>query len=461
MANILLVEPAYRSKFPPLGLMRISSYHKQIGDSVTFVRGLDPKLRDLSWNKVYISSLFTWELKRTVEAAKYYSKSVSNPGDLYVGGIGATLIPSYITSKIKCTVIEGPLDKPDILGQGVPAISHYIPDYEIVRDIEWDYQPEDAYYCRVTMGCIRKCNFCAVPKLEPTFGYLQDLSEQISEVKKRYGEKRNLILLDNNVLAISKFEDIIKQIIGEGFEKGAELDGKKRTVDFNQGIDARLITAEKAKLLSSICLSPVRLAFDDSSMEPQYRTAVSLLAKEGFKNFTNYVMFNYNDTPADFYRRLKINVELSNIHEVKITGFPMRYIPIDQTDRRHISNKWCWRYLRGVQCVLLATHGVVSPNKKFFEAAFGKDYNEFIEILSMPDRYIIERKKYSDNDALRWKDEFSKLSSSEKMTFAQLLSEMRDKKERSRILGVAPEFRNLFSHYYPDGLDGSQTKLEL
>lgn len=460
MANILLVEPSYRSKFPPLGLMRISSYHKQIGDSVTFIRGQDPKIRDVSWNRIYVSSLFTWELKRTVETLKYYSKSVSSHEDLYVGGIGATLIPSYIKNRIKCNVIQGPLDKPGILGPGTPEISQIIPDYDIIKDIDWDYQPEDSYFCRVTTGCIRKCDFCAVPKLEPNFGYLQDLSKQISEVKQTYGEKRNLVLLDNNILAIPQFEDIIKQIKSEGFEKGAELDNKKRTVDFNQGIDARLITAKKAKSLSSICLSPVRLAFDNTNIEPKYRNAVSLLAAEGFKHFTNYVMFNFDDTPADFYHRLKVNIDLSYAYEVKITGFPMRYVPIDKVDRHYISPNWCWRYLRGIQCILLATHGMVSPNKEFFEAAFGRDRDEFIEILSMPDRYIIERRKYEDNEALKWKKEYSKLSNSERLKLAQLLSLMRDKGERSRIIHSAPEFRGLFSHYYPEEFDKHQTKID-
>ena len=60
MKNVLLVEPDYRSKFPPLGLLKIASYHKKRGDAVTFVRGRDESLRSLHWHRVYVASLFTW-----------------------------------------------------------------------------------------------------------------------------------------------------------------------------------------------------------------------------------------------------------------------------------------------------------------------------------------------------------------------------------------------------------------
>ena len=41
--NILLIEPSYRNKYPPLGLMKIAQYHGLHGknDNVHFIKGED------------------------------------------------------------------------------------------------------------------------------------------------------------------------------------------------------------------------------------------------------------------------------------------------------------------------------------------------------------------------------------------------------------------------------------
>lgn len=450
--NILLIEPAYRSKFPPLGLMRIASFHKERGDSVSFKRGKVPELRLINWHRIYISTLFTYELPRTVKTIQYYSPSVENPADdIFVGGIGATLLPEYISERVLCRVIKGALDKKNMLGLGESPVAEYIPDYNILDSVEWKYKPEDAYFIRVSIGCIRKCKFCAVPILEPNFGYLQSVSEQLSDVKTKFGERRNLVILDNNILALDCFPQVVEEIRNEGFKKEAKFDGrKKRAVDFNQGIDARLITPDIAKLLSSICVSPVRLAFDFDGMESEYRRAVTLLADVGFIKFTTYVMFNFNDTPESFYHRLKVNLELSQQFGIRVTGFPMRYVPIKDVGRHHISKNWTWRYLRGIQCILNATHGMVSPNPEFFEAAFGRSPKEFREIATMPDRYIIYRNDYR-NEAAEWQSQYYKLSDTEQQEFLVILEKLHKSKRRKEdIAMVDTKFRALLEHYYPE-----------
>jgi len=408
--KILLVEPNYRSKFPPLGLMRISTFHKDRGDNVQFARGTEKEIKNVQWDRIYISSLFTYDLPITVKTINYYSNSVGNPAEeIIVGGIGATLIPEYIEENSECKVITGPLDKPNKLGFDEEPIADLIPDYDMISSVDYNYKPEDAYFARVSIGCIRKCKFCAVPILEPHFGFLQGISEQVNEVIKKFGEKKDLIILDNNILALPNIIQVLRDIKDLGFERGAKFNRKLRFVDFNQGIDARLISTDIAKELGKLNLRPIRLAFDDLSYEKYYRKAINLLQDQGFRYFTTYVMFNFNDTPREFYERLRINIDLSKQHNIKITSFPMKFVPIVNTNRYHISRNWNWKFLRGIQCILNATHGIVSPLGDFFNLAFGKTYEEFIQIVSMPDNYIIYRKKF-EYQAELWKNSFSKLN---------------------------------------------------
>jgi hypothetical protein len=451
MANILLVEPDYRSKFPPLGLLRIATYHKERVDSVTFVRGRDDKLRSLKWHRIYVSSLFTYELPRTVKTLRFYCSSVDSKNELIVGGIGATLMPEYVRKHIDCRIILGPLSQTRLLDGERKPLAKYEPDYSIIDNEAWGYTPKDSYFCRVTLGCIRRCKFCAVPKLEPEFSFFQPLTTQIKAVNSSFGIRRHLVLLDNNILACSDIDKVINDIARLGFRSGAMLNGRQRKVDFNQGIDARLINKNISKSLSSICLSPVRLAFDYKGMEVFYVRAIKELANVGFKKFTNYVMYNFNDDPDDFYYRIRLNAELSEQLGIQITGFPMRFRPIYSTKRGYVSENWRWRYLRGIQCVLLATHGLVSPNLNFFNAAFGADLEEFLEILAMPDRYIIFRDKYLNNGVKEWRRSYRHLSKAGKNEFLEALAIINKSRDKLRAISEFKRFTRLFEHYYPGG----------
>ena len=455
MRNILLVEPDYRSKFPPLGLLKIAAYHKERRDSVTFVRGRDEAIRSLHWHRIYIASLFTWELPRTVQTIKYYASSVDSTDQVIVGGVGATLLPDYIRNNASCVVIEGPLDKRGLLGPDSRPIAEMIPDYSILDTIQYDYKPRDAYFVRITKGCIRSCKFCAVPKLEKKFGRLTKVDEQIGSVKRKYGERQNLIVLDNNILGIDGIENEIAEIRRMGFERGAKRNGRKRYVDFNQGLDARLISEnpELARHLSTICLSPVRLAFDftTAKMEKAYRHSIELLAGQGFGEFTNYMLFNFDDSPRDLYHRLLVNMELNEKLGIRITGFPMRFIPMTDVKRDYVSDKWRWRYLRGIQCVLLATHGLVSPNPDFIRAVFGSTYEEFLEILAMPDRYIIYRREYKNNGASEWRKKYRRLTEPSQEEFLELLAKLNKDRNRKETIDGLRKFRSLLEHYYPNG----------
>ena len=50
--KILLVEADYKNKYPPLGLMKISAYHKSNGDEVLFVKGKNKELKNQKWDRI-------------------------------------------------------------------------------------------------------------------------------------------------------------------------------------------------------------------------------------------------------------------------------------------------------------------------------------------------------------------------------------------------------------------------
>jgi hypothetical protein len=444
--NILLIEPDYRSKFPPLGLMRISMFHKSRGDQVVFTRGKDEAEKEKNWHRIYISTLFTYELPKTIDTIKFYSSSVDNPHkNIYVGGIAATLMPEYINKYSQCKVIVGCLDSPNILGFNENPVEETIPDYKIIDDSRFNFLPKDSYFGRITKGCIRNCEFCAVPKLEPKFYFLQDIKSQIELVNKLFSPRKNLVILDNNILALKNFATVVNQLIECGFYSGAMYNNKFRTLDFNQGIDARLISKEIAKQLSHLCVSPIRLAFDHMGVENQYREAIAKLVDVGFTEFTTYIMYNFKDSPENFYKRMAINLELSQKYNIRITGFPMKYSPINDVNRHYVGTYWNRKLLRGIQCVLNATHGLVSPNPEFFETAFGKNINEFLEIVAMPDDLIIYRKQ-NELIANEWRKEFNGLSPDEKTIFFEVYEVYKYFKV---IKSDGSKFTNLLKYYFP------------
>ncbi len=437
MRNILLVEPSYKSKYPPLGLMKISAYHKRLNDRVVFVKGCVSEMRAERWDRVYVSSLFTYYWQQTVKAIKYYQNSVPRLADVFVGGVLATLLRDDLALETGATIISGLLDEPAMLDPGNKIkIDALIPDYSILGESDHTYELQNSYLGYTTRGCPNRCAFCAVHRIEPEFNDYLPLQRQVQLIEELYGEKRDLILLDNNVLASKRFKDIVNDIKALGFEKGATYSYKskagriitvKRYVDFNQGLDARLLTEEKMALLSEIAIRPVRIAFDDIKFRSLYEGKVRLAAKYGFSHLSNYILYNFKDHPAEFYDRLKINLDLNEELGLQIFSFPMRYISLKSKNRLtstpgNMGKHWNPKYLRAIQCILIRTRGLVGTKKDYFLKAFGKNLSEFHKILLMPEEYIIHRFKHEgDGSTKLWWLQVCALSESERVIFEKIV----------------------------------------
>ncbi|MEA3194315.1 MAG: hypothetical protein QOD26_2648 [Betaproteobacteria bacterium] len=453
--NILLIEPGYKNKYPPLGLMKIAAYHGSHGrnDNVKFIKGeADRSVLSVAWDRIYVTTLFSFEWKTIARSIDFALRASHNqPNRIFVGGIAASLMHEAFLAEagwrgirfIKGLLSEAPaisLQLDDFSEElysddrsGTP-IEDLIPDYSIIPQIESQYQypVNDAYFAYASRGCVRKCHFCGVPKLEGAQRDAQSITQVVNGIKARYGEKKDLTLMDNNVVASANFKNIIAEIRDLGFHKDATIKrGRvpvKRRVDFNQGVDARILCKDEMYLreMSTVCIKPLRIAFDHIGVRQPYEKAIRYANQFGLNDLSNYMLYNFHDTPEDLYERMELNIDLNEKLGTKIFSFPMRYQPTDLKDRSHVGRHWNRYYLRSMQIILQATHGIVSGAPDFFRRAFGHSAEEFEILLSRPEKYIFNRAYFEELDGKsefeEFKKEFGKLSGPDRRELLALLS---------------------------------------
>lgn len=229
--------------FPNLALMKISAYHKEMGHSVEFVNFM------FDYDIVYKSKVFTF----TPDEGH-----VINAPTIIQGGTG----------------YDSQINLPDVIEDAIPDYSIY-PQYK-------------SAYGFLTRGCPNNCGWCIVPRKEGNIRPYSDIEHILQG-------RNSAVLMDNNVLAS---EWGIKQI-----EKIAKLRIK---VDFNQGLDARLIDRPIAKLLSKLrWLAPLRMACDTEQMLPIIKKATRYLREHGCSPSNYFIYVLVKDIPSA-HRRVKL-----------------------------------------------------------------------------------------------------------------------------------------------------------
>ena len=208
--------------------------------------------------------------------------------------------------------------------------------------------------------------------------------------------------------AVQKFDGIARPL----YDKFFRSIPRSRYIDFNQGLDSRRITEEKIKKLSEINIRPLRIAFDKYTpqMIENYTNAITLAKKYGLTDLSNYLLYNHEDKPEELYHRLKHNIDLCDELNITIYSFPMKFHPVDDPEyfcnRDFVGEHWNRKFIRAVQAVLNSTKGKIGRGKSFFEEAFGRDVNEFMKILWMPETFIIYRRRYDRNLRERLKNRY-------------------------------------------------------
>lgn len=604
--KILLIEPNYKNKYPPMGLMKMATYFRNRGDDVRFFKGdliqlvieldVDDTLERLSnydakinWKRykktlmdyfrlgrnsileeceelendifaleivkdarksfkakdyfenprfdfVGITTLFTFFFDITVETINFAKLLCKDQERVMVGGIMASIIPDEVYKATGIHPFVGQLDCPGAIDPDDDQVIDRLPlDYSILEEVDYKYPANNAYYAYMTRGCINHCAFCAVPTLEPNYYDYIGIKEQIEADSIRFGDKRDLLLLDNNVLASKSFERIIDEIKAAGFGKNAkylppneyaiainnlrsnynnrayikktillykalinklpeELAGefygilekhdllepysasrenilaideyvaplyekyimrKKnkplvRYVDFNQGMDSRLITDANMQKLAEINIRPLRIAFDHWELREIYEKSVRCAVNAGITHLSNYLLYNFKDKPEHLYYRLKMNVQLCDELGADIYSFPMKYHPINDPDyymnRDYIGEHWNRKFIRAVQAILNSTKGAIGRGYTFFCEAFGEDEHRFNTILWMPEAFIIYRMKFKDNLAKEWERKFWGLNDHDLLVVQELVG--KNSFKDIRLDDYSPEIQEVLQYYY-------------
>lgn len=238
--------------FPNLALMKLSAWHKAQGDSVEWYNPLFSHP-----NRIYASKVFTF-------TPDFHDYAAGDPEPVR-GGTG----------------YDPSVKLPDEVEQMIPDYSLY-PDFTAALGF-------------LTRGCIRNCKWCIVPKKE---GRLRE----VDDIERVAAGREEVVLLDNNFLASSP------DFVREQLEKAARL---RLKIDFNQGLDARLVTPENVRLLAACrWIRYIRFSCDTVAMIEPIRRAVALLREYGFKReiFVYMLVTDIGDAETRLRALVDLNV---------------------------------------------------------------------------------------------------------------------------------------------------------
>ena len=244
--------------FPSLPLMKISAFHKKMGDSVSMYSPME------EYDAVYASKVFSF----TEDIDEDY---IVRADALIKGGTGYCI--SVIDGKEVFDVSKNnPLPK---------DIEHIYPDYGLY--------PQYPYAVGfLTRGCPRGCGFCVVAKKEG------QRSQQGADLSEFWRGQKEIKLLDPNILACRDHEELLKSL--------AE---SKARIDFTQGLDVRLTNPDNIILLNKIKTSMIHFAWDNpkDDLTNYFKRFSELTSIKSDRNKSVYVLTNFNSTlEEDLYR---------------------------------------------------------------------------------------------------------------------------------------------------------------
>lgn len=292
--------------YPNLCLMKLSAWHKKQGDDVEwydFTRHYD---------RVYMSKVF--------HSSPDYGYIV-NADEVVRGGTGYAIHgaggETYIPNDDKQLPYE---------------VEHIMPDYSL-------YGITDTAYGFLTRGCPRGCQFCIVGKKEGM------CSHKVADLHEFWSGQKNIVLNDPNILACREWKGLLSQ-----------LSDSRSFVDFNQGLDARLLTEEKCLALDNLRIKEIHFAWDRYEDKEKILPKLKMFAeicknKPHMHNSIVYVLVNHTST---------LEQDLDRIYTLRDIGY-WAYVMI--YDKKHAGQiyfdlqRWCNNRLIFARCQRFEDYG--------------------------------------------------------------------------------------------------------
>ncbi len=265
--------------YPNLPLMKISAWHKAQGDDVEWYQPMWGGHKD----RVYMSKVFSFtpdyayfiDADEVAKGGSGYAISLENGKEVYHK--------------------ERDSDLPD-------EVEHTYPDYSLYPKLT-----DDTAYGFLTRGCPRGCGFCHVEAKEGR------RSRKVADLDEFWKGQKKIVLCDPNILACKDHRQLLQQ-----------LSDSKATVEFNQGLDIRMVTDENLDLLRQIKLTQIHFAFDRwqdrDIIEPKLRAFKEATGYDRSKGKVMvYILVNYDTTiEQDMYR-------IQLCRELNFAPYPMIY----------------------------------------------------------------------------------------------------------------------------------------
>lgn len=253
------------SNFPNLALMKISAWHKAKGDSVEWY---EPMFSG-HFDKVYLSKVFSFtpDFDYPIDA-----------DEVERGGTGYCI--SLINGK---EVFDKSKNKP------LPnEIEHIYPDYSLYPKLT-----NDTAFGFLSRGCPRGCDFCIVKDKEGK------CATKVADLSEFWSGQKKIVLCDPNILACREWRDLLQQLIDSGAE-----------VDFNQGLDIRMMTEEKIEMLKRIKITQIHFAWDRYEDKDKVLPKLQLFADKYGKTLSHsaivYTIVNFSTTLEQDLERIYI-----------------------------------------------------------------------------------------------------------------------------------------------------------